>query len=88
MAKIRDWIDAIVASKVTMVAMVILALVYFISRIDSFEELFVTLAAGLVGGIAVGLINMRRTKRGQSLLGWWSLAIISFVATGIVDILT
>lgn len=63
MAKIRDWIDAILASKVTVVAMVILALVYFISRIDSFEELFVTLASCLIAAIAIGFINMRHQTR-------------------------
>ena len=88
MAKIRDWIDAILASKVTVVAMVILALVYFISRIDSFEELFVTLSSCLIAAIAIGFINMRRTKRGQSPLGWWPVFIIALVATGGVDILT
>ena len=88
MVKIRNWIDAILSSKVAVSAIVILGLVYFISRIDSFEELFVTLASALVGGIAGGLINMRRTKRGQPSLGWWPLFIIAFAAVVIVDTLT
>ena len=88
MAKTREWMDAIMRSKVGASAMVILSLVYLIPRIDSFDELFITLASCLVGAIAVGLIDRRRTKRGQSSLGWWPYFFISFVAAAVVDILT
>ena len=89
MAKTRDWIAAIWASKVVASTLKILGLLLLISRIDwSFEYVYFALMACLIGAIVIGLVNKRLIKRGKSPIGFVEVLIIAALVTAAIDILT
>ena len=89
MAKARDWIAAIWASKVFASTLKILGLLFVISRIDwSFEYVYLALVACLIGAIVIGLVNKRLIKRGKSPIEFVDLLVIAVLITGAIDILT